>query len=365
MGADQILLSNPAVSHSGEVDSLLIEKYFGQIHAQYIKGENHQVHFNVLPVNGTNTVSNKYIGETQLQILVPGQIPKATQTAYDKNALTVDTAVIARNAISHLQDVQNDINDNKTQLAKNQASKLKRLEDKMIVQQLIFGALSNGFTGAAAETPGLTNGARATARLPGHGFSVQVDLRPAEALLPNQILAAIEFVMETQMTQEVDRNDQVVFVPWDIFYILQDAERVVNKDYTTNSGTIKEDGFVLKRNNIPIIPTNRFPTSVDDVDLKLLSSGANDNRYTPTAAQLLAIALVFTADALIVGKSIDVQADIYFDKTFKGYHVDSWMAEGAIPDRWESVGVVTRAAGSENTVVSGRADRKAKVTTVV
>jgi len=136
-------LVNSGVSASQEVDTLLIEKFNGKVNEQYLMGENLQVYFDVQSVVGTNTVSNKYMGETELQVMSPGQEAEGTPVEYDKNALTVDTSVIARNIVAHLHDAQNDIEGNKSKIAANQVLQIKRLEDEMLIQQLIYGVLNN------------------------------------------------------------------------------------------------------------------------------------------------------------------------------------------------------------------------------
>jgi len=341
-------LTNPAVSYSG-LDTLLIEKFTNRVQEEYLKGENLKAYFNVIPVVNTNKISNKYLGETELQALVPGQEPEATETVTDKNALVVDTTVIARNAVAMLHDVQQDISDLKGRLAKNHAKKLREFEDKMLVQQMIFGIISN------------TESARTTPRVPGHGFSVSITVSDAQALLPNELLASIENVLEDIMIQEGPEIDEMaVLTPWVYFNVLSDAERLVNRDYTTESG-VKISGFTLKRYNIPIVPSNRFPTAVGT---SFLSNAANANRYDVLSAQLNCVAIVFGPDALMVGKSIDIMNDIFWDKKSKTFFIDSWFAEGAIPDRWEAVGGVFK-GGSTNAAITARANRKAVITKAI
>ena len=95
-GSNTNQLVNPAVG--ADVDSLLIEKFNGVVHEQYLKGENLLGGFTVQDVVGTNIVSDKYMGETKLQTLTPGQEPEATMdTEFNKNALVVDTIVLGRN----------------------------------------------------------------------------------------------------------------------------------------------------------------------------------------------------------------------------------------------------------------------------
>lgn len=128
--ADNIL-TNAAVPNNAEVDSLLIEKFNGVVHKQYLDGENLLSGFMVQSVVGTNIVSNKYIGDTKLQTLTPGQEPEATDTEFNKNALVVDTIVLGRNTVHTLHDIQNDFSVME-KLAANQMGKLKTLEDQMV-----------------------------------------------------------------------------------------------------------------------------------------------------------------------------------------------------------------------------------------
>lgn len=79
-------LVNPAVGNN--VDSLLIEKFNGVVHEQYLGGENLLSGFTVQDVTGTNIISDKQMGETKLTTLTPGQEPEATEPPeFNKNAL--------------------------------------------------------------------------------------------------------------------------------------------------------------------------------------------------------------------------------------------------------------------------------------
>lgn len=345
-------LVNPAVSASGEVDSLLIEKFNGIVHEQYLKGENLQSYFNMQEVTGTNMVSNKYIGETQLQAMIPGQEAEGDEVEYDKNALVIDTAVIARNIVAQLHDVQSDINGNKSKLATNQVKQLKRLEDQMIIQQMIYGSIQN------------TEAVRTNPRVAGHGFSIKVVISDAQAAESDSFLAAIEYAMEQQVEQEVDISDVVALTPWAQFNVLSDAERLINKDYTTESG-VKMSGFVLKTTGVPVVPSNRFPkVAHTGSNHSLLSKASNDYRYDNTSEMLNCVAVMFAPDALLLGRSIALEGDIFWDKKTKAWFIDSWYSQGAIPDRWEAVSAVFK-GGSENATVKARAVRKARRTVTV
>lgn len=355
-------LTNVAVSASGEVDSLLIEKFNGKVNEQYLKGENLLGYFDVQTVTGTNTVSNKYIGETELQVLAPGQSPNATGTQTDKNQVVIDTTVIARNTVAMLHDVQGDIDSVKPKLAMNQTKQLKRLEDQMVVQQLLLGGLFN------------TKAKRTNPRVKGHGFSVNVEVSEATALeSPQYVMAAIEYALEQQLEQEVDVSDVAILMPWKHFNTLRDMDRIVDKSYTISQSGATVNGFVLSSYNCPVIPSNRFPTFSATQAHHLLSNEDNGYRYDATADMNGAIAVLFTSDALLVGRTIDVTGDIFWEKKEKTFYIDTYMAEGAIPDRWEAVSVVTTkrdsstgaaatAAGADHAVVAKRANRKAVLT---
>lgn len=351
-------LTNVAVSASGEVDSLLIEKFNGKVNEQYLKGENILSYFDVQTVTGTNTVSNKYLGETELQVLAPGQSPNATPTQADKNQLVIDTTVIARNTVAHIHDVQGDIDSLKPKLAMNQAKQLKRLEDQMAIQQMLLGGIAN------------TKDKRNKPRVKGHGFSINVNVTESEALAnPQYVMAAVEYALEQQLEQEVDISDVAIMMPWKFFNALRDADRIVDKTYTISQSGATINGFVLSSYNCPVIPSNRFPTFAQDQAHHLLSNEDNGYRYDPTAEMNGAVAVLFTADALLVGRTIEVTGDIFYEKKEKTYYIDTFMAEGAIPDRWEAVSVVTtkrneatgaaEASGDDHATVLARAQRKA------
>lgn len=342
-------LTNVAVSASGEVDSLLIEKFNGKVNEQYLKGENIMSYFDVQSVTGTNTVSNKYLGETELQVLAPGQSPAATSTQADKNQLVIDATVIARNTVAHLHDVQGDIDSLKPKLAANQAKQLKRMEDEMLIQQMLLGGICN------------THAKRTNPRVKGHGFSINVEVNEGEALInPQYVMAAVEFALEQQLEQEVDISDVAILMPWRYFNVLRDADRIVDKTYTISQSGATIQGFTLSSYNCPVIPSNRFPKFTSGQAHHLLSNEDNGYRYDATAEMNGAIAVLFTSDALLVGRSIDVTGDIFYEKKEKTYYIDTFLSEGAIPDRWEAVSVVTTKrvtdTGAADTTATNAAD---------
>lgn len=355
-------LVDPKVSASGEAKSLAFEKFTGQIKRAYQEQLGLMSYFDLQEVTGTNIVSNKYLGVTQVQALAPGKDVRGGEMEFDKNSLLIDTTVIARNVVGMLDDVQDDIMV-KGKLAEEQISALKNLEDRMLLQQLIFGAINN------------TKAKRTKPRVKGHGFSIVKKIKEADALFtPNKLIAGIEWVIEDLVLQNVDVRKLTIFMPWPEFNAMRDAERICNARYNTAQGDTVT-GFVLKSYNVPVVPTNQFPNkNRDHVDLDgqvsehhILSNANNSYRYdvltgTDGEDQEKAAAVIFGSEALLVGRSIALTGEIWWNQGNKTWYIDSYMSEGAIPDRWEHLGLLIK-ANADEAGLDKRAARKAQVTT--
>jgi hypothetical protein len=73
-------------------------------------------------------------------------------------------------------------------------------------------------------------------------------------------------------------------------------------------------------------------------------------------------AIIYGPDALLCGRTIGLQSDIFFDKKTKGYFCDSWLAEGATIGRYDNCAIVVSDAAADNTDVLNKAKGKAKAT---
>ena len=364
-GSTTSTLVNPAVG--ADVSTLLIEKFNGVVHEQYLKGENLLSKFNVQDVTGTNIISDKYMGETKLQTLTPGQEPEArNDTEFNKNALVVDTIVLGRNTVHTLHDIQNDF-DVMTKLATNQMGKLKTLEDQMVVQQLCAAGLTGGTYDPYANT--ITGG---TQRVTGHGVAIYVNLKndKSQAKDPYMLISAIEVAIMGLVTQRVPVGGMQVVVPIAEFGLLVDYGYIAQSDGGSNeaTGTNFDSNLSgrLKGWNLPVMGSVEFTQMKinphDGETHHLLSNANNSNRYDVTAAMKTANALIFNRDALLCGRTISLQSDIFFDKKTKAYFIDSWLAEGATTGRYDNCAIVASNNASVNTVVSTKAAGKAKVT---
>lgn len=359
-------MTNPAVPNNTEVDSLLIEKFNGTVHEAYQTGENLLSMFPLQEVVGTNMVSNKSMGETTLQVLTPGQDPEATDTEFNKNALIVDTIVLGRNTVHTLHDIQNDFQV-MTRLSSNQVGKLKSLENQMVIQQALAGALTGGTFDPYANT--ITGG---VSRVSGQGVAINVELNSdlTQSKDPYQLVSAIEIALMGLVVQKVPLYGMKIIVPINEFSILSDYGYVA----TANGGGSNElsgtnfSGLTgtLKGYNIPVVGSAEFTLMKmnphDGETHHLLSNANNGNRYDVTADMQVAHAVIVTPDSLLCGRTIGLMSDIFFDKKTKGYFIDSWFAEGAIPDRYDSLAVVASTGTGDNAVVLAKAKGKATAT---
>lgn len=363
--ADNVLV-NPSVPNNNEVDTLLIEKFNGVVHQQYLEGENLLSGFDVQEVVGTNMVSNKYIGDTTLQTLTPGQDPDSTPTEFNKNALVVDTIVLGRNTVHSLHDLQNDFS-LMEKLAKNQMGKLKTLEDQMVLQQLLAGGSTGGVFDPYANT--IVGGIK---RVSGHGVAVNVELHSdlSQSKDPYQLVAAIEIALMGLVIQRTNLAGLKCIVPINEFSLLVDygfiaqSQGGANETSGTNFSGLKG---TLKGYNIPVMGSTEFTQMKlnphDGADHHLLSNANNSNRYDVTNDMKVAHAIVYGPEALLAGRTINLQGDIFFDKKTKSNFIDSWFAEGAIPDRYDNIAIVgSSGTAANNAAVLAKAKGKATAT---
>ncbi|CAM0031205.1 major head protein [Vibrio phage D529] len=350
--SDANSLVDSKVSASGEAQSLAIEKFNGQVKRAYSNDPQLMSYFDLNEVQGTNVISNKYLGVTQVQALAPGKDVRGSEVEFDKNSLVIDTTIISRNIVGVLDDVQDDIQ-TKGKLAEEQVTALKHLENRMLLQQGVYGAITN------------TEAKRTKPRVKGHGFSVVHTMATASATSqPLKLMAGIEWCLEDMMIQDVDLSKLTVFMPWIEFNALRDAERIVDARYNTASGDTVT-GFVLKSYNVPIVPTNHFPnkkrdhTDIDgnDQDHHILSNANNSYRYDVTDEQEKCAALILGREGLLVGRSISLNGEIWFNKGNKSWYIDTYMSEGAIPDRWEHLAALVKGEADE-TGLDARYKRK-------
>jgi hypothetical protein len=274
--------------------------------------------------------------------------------------------VLGRNTVHTLHEIKNDF-EVMTKLATNQMGKLKTLEDQMVVQQLLATGLTGGTYDPYANT--ITGG---TSRVTGHGVAINVELKDdgTQAQDPYQLVSAIEVALMGLVTQRCPLGGMKVIVPIAEFGLLVDYGFIAQSEGGSNesTGTMFDMNLSgrLKGWNLPVMGSVEFTQMKinphDGETHHLLSNANNGNRYDVTADMELAHAVIYNSDALLCGRTINLQSDIFFDKKTKGYFIDSWLAEGATTGRYDNCAIVGSTADAENTVISTKAKGKSKAT---
>ncbi len=335
-------LTNPAVSASGGVDNILIERFTGMVHTQLMRHDGFMNHFYVEDVIETNQVTNSSVGDTEVQSLIPGQEPNASSVQMDNHSLVVDAVTLARNTIAMLHQLQTKIK-LQNKMAANHVSKLVQLQDETLLTQIMYGARA------------------ADGRVSGHFGGNSVDLAAAgDENDPIKYLDALEALVLMMQEKEVETNTMAFACPWAQYYVLMENEQLTNGDYVpggAGSNGSKVNGYIVKAFGFPIVPTNRIrqkaQTDVAAGSHHQLSHAGNNFRYDTIKTGLgesgtkgiqNCVGVLFGNEALLVGRTMGIEADIFFSKRLKTWFIDSWQSFGAIPDRYEHCGAIFGAA---------------------
>lgn len=354
-GSQANMMTQPAVSASGEALTLLIEKFNGEVHKAYSTQEGLINKFQKQSVTGTNMVSNKFMSRSELQKLTPGQEAEATNVEFDKNALIVDTVILARNFIHDLHRLQNDF-EVMSELAMDQANLMREHEDRMVIQQLVSAGLTGGTYDLA--TGAVTGG---TARLKSHGMAVKTNLSTTQGADPVSVVAALEIAVLGLIRQKVNLQDLVCRVPLEVFSQLVDYGYV---DLGRGGESMFQIGGAMTGSLRPFGITVEASVIFSEekaqgAHTSLLSNANNGDRYDWTTDMSNAIGVVYGRKALLVGETISMQSDLFYDKKVKGNFIDTWMSNGATSDRYDNVSIVTVSGATDNTSVKNKAAGKA------
>ncbi len=304
-------------------------------------------------------VSNRYIGGTTVQRLVAGQEPEATPTSFDKNALVVDTVLLARASEAMFHRIQSDI-EIQGRLASDQSARLKEIEDQMVIQQLIAGGNTGGkFTGLKVD-----GGVR---RLDNQGAAVKVEVKASQMADPYVLASSIEWALNGLIAQKVPLGGLKVLLPINEFSVLADYGVISADGVSSSVEGVYMAGLSgkLKSYGVRVVGSQQFTqilasTANDDTNHHLLSNADNGYRYDVTADTQKCRAIIYGRDALLCGRTMDLQSDIFFDKKVKCYFIDTWMSEGAIPDRYDNIAVVVTGTATQAEVLT-KAKGKARL----
>jgi hypothetical protein len=277
---------------------------------------------------GTTTVTDFAVGESTLGKVVVGEAPAAAGTDFAKASISVDTVVYARNVLP-LLDVFQTSYDARKEIGQEHGKKIAKFFDQSLFIQ--------GYKAAMLTESRFSNGS--AGKPAGHFGGSRVTLSSAGAATdPAMLYKAISDLFVQMETKDVvPREDDVMlaFKPAQ-FYALQDAEQIVNGTYVTSDGTTLNNQAIFKAFGCMVCSSNNLPSTV--ITGHLLSNAANSNAYDGDFTKLAGLAL--SARAILGGETIPLTSDVFYDKIYKSWFVDSHLAYAATPNRAEYAGAI-------------------------
>src|SRR5690554_141329 len=296
---------------------LVIEEFTGLVEGTIERRSVTEAWLPVRPVKGTATVSNYAVGEATLGKVVPGEAPPAERAQFSKLSLTIDTVVYARNALPLLDVFQTNF-DARKEIASEHGKKIAKFKDQSFFIQAAKAA-------KLAESPfGST---------PGHGTgNIFTFDSAADRLDPAKLYRAYAELFTKFEKQDVDpiADDLVIFADPEQYYTLLQSEQLVNGEYITAEGN-KIQTRVLSAFGVPVISTNNIPQEV-------IADHHLGSAFDGDFADI--VSLVFSPRALLAGETIPLESDVFYDKLFKSWFVDSHLSYSVTPNRPEYAGAI-------------------------
>jgi len=299
--------------------SEMIEHYAGVVDGQFAKASMMRQFVTVQPVIGTDTLINRRIGKTTLKALVDGVPPDPSKTAFGRVSVTVDTTIIARDNRSQLNEFQINFNA-RAEIGKDHGKEIGKFFDEALLIQAAKGA--------ALAAPAGLNGSI------GPGL-VKTHAAAGDELDPDLLYAQIASIITYQQEQDIDTDMSHVFLRPTHYDVLLNCDKLIDRSFSRANGDFA-DGKVKTIKGVPIEMTARIPNAAIPAH-KLGSS------YNWSAPEAKVVAIVTNPMALLVGETIPLTSDVWFDKISRTWFIDSFIAFGASPRRPDVSGVVRKA----------------------
>lgn len=309
--------------------ALIIEEFTGMVEGTIQRRSVMQGMIPVRKVTGTSTFTQEAVGKSTLQKVTPGAKLDGIKSDFSKTTVTIDTIVAAREAFP-LLDVFQTKYDVRREVATEQGKEIGKFYDQAFFIQAIKAArlTDSAYAAGSAGKPS------------GHfGGSTETLAAAGDALDPAKLYAALARLLVKMEKKDVDpRNDDVMIVVQpEQYYTLIQAEQLVNANYVTASGNKVNDAWVLKTYGVPVFSSQNLPAGLN-ISGHLLSTANNGNGYDGDFTKLSALA--FSPRAIMAGETIPLETDVFYDKLYKSWFVDSHLAFAVGPNRAEYAGQI-------------------------
>lgn len=317
-----VTLPNQALQ-TGDTMALAIEQYAGAVEGTIARKSVLDGFVPRRPIRGTNQLTNYAVGEATLGKVDPGVAPAASGMDFNKASITIDTLVYARNVLPLLDSFLQAF-DARQEIGMEHGKKIAKFTDQAFFIQAAK---------AAARTTSVFGA------VDGHAGGSQITFGSSgDVTDPAKLYDAIGNLLEAMEEKDVDPvgDDVIVAVKPAEFKTLMDAEQIVNGNYLTSSGN-KLDGIpIFRAFGVPIVKSNNFPST--NISGHLLSNTNNSNAYDGDFSKLKVLA--FSPRSLIAGETIPLSSDVFYDKIYKSWFIDSHLSFAVTPYRAEYAGGV-------------------------
>ena len=278
-------------------------------------------------VRGTNTIGSFGFGKSTIGTVTPGEAPPATKNDVGKVTLSIDTVVYTRHALPLLEVFQTSY-DARVELGIEDGTEMAKFIDQaFFIQAVKASLLSDSAYSATANKPaGFMGGSTVTLSASG------------DATDPAKLYQSFsDLFVKMEEKDVVPRMDDVMIAVRPAqFYALQDSEQIINGQYVTSRGTVLENVAIFKAFGCPVVSSNNVPNT--NITAHQLSTSANGNAYNADFTKL--VGLAFSPKALLAGETIPLESDVFYDKIYKSWFVDSHTSFGVTPDRAEFAGSI-------------------------
>ena len=300
--------------------ALVIEEFTGDVEGTIQRRSVLESFIPVRTVKGTATFTNHAVGKSTLQKVTPGVPLDGVKSDFAKRSVTVDTVIAAREFFPLLEVFQTQM-DTRKEVAQEQGKEIAKFFDQALLIQAVKAArlTQSAYSGGTAGKPA------------GHGTGNLQTLATADRADPDKLYAAIKGALLKMELQDVDpREDGCIIVvsPQD-YHTLIDAEKLINMNYVTSAGNKVNDGWLLKAIGVPVLASNNLPQSVITGHHLTTDMNNFDGDFSKT------VAAIFSPKAIMAGATIPVESDVYYEKLYKSWVVDSHLAFSVGPNRVE------------------------------
>ena len=310
-------------NQAGPLDALTITEFTGIVESTLARISKLDPFIQRRRVVGTNSLTNYAVGETQLQTLQAGVAPDGSLVSFSKLNLVIDTVILARNIFPLLETFQNNF-DVRKEVGQEQGKKIGKFTDQVFMIAGIHAArlTKSAYANAAGDKP------------EGHqGGHIETLASAGDAVDPAALYAAISNALTAMEEKDVSpqTEDVMLIVRPKQFYILQQAEQIINGEYLTSDGNKMTGVPIFKAWGIPVISSNNLPNT--KIVGHPLSTMNNTNAYDVDATKI--VGLLISPRALLAGETIPLTTKVFFDDLSKQWFVDSWLSMGVTANRAE------------------------------